>query len=119
VTRSPASDEPQVAWKAIEEGAEVVGSDGKVGGHVTRIVGDYDADVFTGLTLKTGPLAKERYVDSERVGGIWARRVELRLPADEFDTLPEHEEVPVLRVRPDGGVGGFVRRLFGGGRARR
>jgi hypothetical protein len=118
VTRSPASDEPQVAWTAIEEGAEVLGSDGKVGGHVVRIVGDYDADVFTGLTFKTGPLANERYVESERVRRIWVQRVEVDLPADALDNLPEHEDVPVLRVRPNDGAGGFFRRLFGGGRTR-
>lgn len=107
------SDEPQVAWTAIEEGAEVVGSDGAVGGHVTRAVGDPDADVFTGLAFKTGSLGKERYIEAERVRAIWPQRVVVDLGADALDDLPEYEDVPVVRVRPDDG--GFFRRLFGGG----
>jgi hypothetical protein len=110
------ADEPQVSWKAIEEGAEVVWSDGKVEGHMTRVVGDPDADVFSGLAIRSGPLSKERYIEAERVRAIWARRVEVDLPSSAFDELPEYEDVPVVHVRPDDG--GFFRRLFGGGRGR-
>jgi hypothetical protein len=111
VSETAPPDEPQVAWKAIEEGAEVVSSDGKVAARVTRVVGDPDADVFTGLAVKTGPLSKERYLEAERVRGIWPRRVEVDLPSSAFDDLPEHEDVPVVQVRP--GERGFFRRLFG------
>ena len=106
--------EPQVAWKAIEEGAEVVADDGEVAAHVSRIVGDSDADVFTGLAVTVHAFGHERFVPAERVGGIWPRRVEVDLPSSAFPDLPRHEDVPSVRVRPGGG--GFFDRLFGGRR---
>lgn len=102
--------EPQVAWKAIEEGADVVASNGEVAAHVTRIVGDSDADVFTGLAVNTSTFGGERLIEAERVRGIWSRRVEVDLPPEAFDDLPPHEDVPSVRVRPGGG--GILGRLF-------
>jgi hypothetical protein len=120
VTVPPAAGEPEIAWKAIEDGAEVVGSDGEVGGHVSRVVGDVDADVFTGLAIRTRTLGKERFLASESVGRIWARRIEVDRPSGAFDDLPAYEDAPVVYLRPaeGGGAGGFLRRLFGGGRDR-
>ena len=106
--------EPQVAWKAIEEGAEVVAANGEVAGHVSRIVGDSDADVFTGLAITTSTFGGERLVEAEAVRGIWSRRVEVDLAPEAFADLPPHEDVPSVRVRPGGR--GFLGRLFGGGR---
>jgi len=48
---------PQVSWKVIEAGAEVVASDGEKAGTVSRVVGDPAADVFTGLAVTSGMLA--------------------------------------------------------------
>jgi hypothetical protein len=102
--------EPQVAWKAIEEGADVVATDGEVHGRVSRVVGDSNADVFTGLAITTSAFGGERFVEAERVRGIWSRRVEVDLAPEAFADLPPHEEVPSVRVRPGGG--GFFARLF-------
>jgi sporulation protein YlmC with PRC-barrel domain len=110
VVREPS--EPQVAWKAIEEDAEVVSSDGKVVGKVSRIVGDATADVFTGLAIFVGTFSGERFVPAERVRAIWVRRVELDLPASAAERLPKHEDTPTVRWRP-GPLGGIFSRLFG------
>lgn len=105
------SDErPQVSWKAIEVDAALVASDGAEVGKVTRIVGDRDADVFTGLAVSLGLLKGEQMVDSERVTGIWPDRVETDLDPAALDSLPEFEDEPVVRWTP--GRRSFFDRLF-------
>jgi hypothetical protein len=106
-------DEPQVAWKVVEPGAEVVTSEGDKAAKVTRVVGDVDADVFTGLAVKPGLLSTERLIPSERVIGIWPHRVKVDLTKDELERLPEYEDVPAVRFEP--GFSSFFRRLFGRG----
>ena len=107
--------EPQVSWKAIEADAEVVSADGEAVGRVSRVVGDANADVFTGLAIVTETFGGERFVAAERVQGIWPRRVEVSLAADALADLPGYEDVPTVRWRP-GPLGGIFSRLFGGGR---
>jgi uncharacterized protein YrrD len=104
-------EEPQVAWKAIEEGAHVFSAEGQAVGKVSRVVGDADADVFTGLAIKLGPLGNERFVPSERVSAIWADRVDIDLPESTIEKLPEHEDAPAVRWEPSGPS--FLKRLFG------
>jgi hypothetical protein len=104
-------NEPQVSWKAIEPGAEVVSADGEGIGTLSRVVGDADADVFTGIAVKLGVLSGERLVPSERIRGIWAERVETDLSKSDVEGLPLYEDTPVVRWTPDEG-GGFFSRLF-------
>ena len=106
------TEEPQVAWKAIEADAQVFSTEGESVGKVAEVVGDHDADVFTGLALSLRGLGPKRFVEAERVRGIWPDRVELELTKDEVERLPEHTAPPVIRVDPTEG-GGFFRRLFG------
>jgi hypothetical protein len=75
-------------------------------------VGDYDADVFTGLAVSLGILGHPRLLPAEQVRGIWPSRVETTLTAEEVEALPEHEAPPVIRVNP-AEPSGFFRRLFG------
>jgi sporulation protein YlmC with PRC-barrel domain len=107
------SPEPQVSWKAIETDAKVFTSDGFAVGKVSKVVGDPTADVFTGLAVSKHVIGKPKFVPSERVTGIWPRRVEIDLTQDEFDRLHEYEEEPVIRVNPADPQGGFLSRLFG------
>jgi hypothetical protein len=104
--------EPEVAWKAIEEDAHVVSSEGEDAGRVSRIVGDPTADVFTGLAIVVHTFGGERFVPAERVRGIWPDRVELSLTGEEIEALPKHEEAPTVRWRP-GALGGIFSRLLG------
>jgi hypothetical protein len=94
------SSAPEVSWKAIEEDAEVVSADGKTVGRVARVVGDPDADIFTGLAVDVAILGADRFVPSERVTTIRPGRVELTLTAAEIERLPEHEETPTVQWRP-------------------
>ena len=110
-----AADRPQVAWKAIEEDAEVVTRDGESVGRVSRIVGDHNADVFTGLAIVVQTFGGERFVPAERVTGIWPDRVQLDCSDADVERLPKHEDVPTVRWRP-GALGGIFSRLFGGRR---
>jgi hypothetical protein len=103
--------EPEVSWKALEPGAEVVGRDGESIGTLSRLVGDADADVFTGLAVKASLLSGERLVPSERVRGIWPERVEIDLSKADVVSLPPYEDSPAVRWTPDEG-GGFFSRLF-------
>lgn len=105
---------PQVSWKAIEADAKVVSSEGDVAGRVSRVVGDADADVFTGLAVVPHAFAGERLVAAERVTAIWEDRVEIDLTRESLEGLPEYEEAPVVRWRPR--RPGLLRRLFGRGR---
>jgi hypothetical protein len=109
------SADPQVSWKVIEEDADVVSSDGEVAARVSRIVGDHEADVFTGLAVHVGALGHERFVAAERVSGIWPDRVELSVTREEIEALPEYEDAPTVRWRP-GALGGIFSRLLGGRR---
>jgi uncharacterized protein YrrD len=104
-------EEPQVSWKAIQSGADVVSSDGEKVAKVSRVVGDPDADVFTGLAVKVGILGGERFIPSEHVRGIWPDRIQVDLSKAELESLEEYEEAPVVRVEPE--KPGFFARLFG------
>jgi hypothetical protein len=105
------SAEPQVSWKLIEPGAEIESAEGEKIATVSRVVGDAEADVFTGLAVKAGLLSGERLIPSERVQGIWPDRVQVDLAKAEIEALPEYEDAPVLRLEPE--EPGFWARLFG------
>jgi hypothetical protein len=105
-----AYERPQVSWKVIEAHAKVVAADGREAARVSRVVGDPDADVFTGLAVKPDPLASERILPSERVTAIWPDRIETDLAPGEARRLPEYEDAPTVRVRA--GDGGWFWRLF-------
>jgi hypothetical protein len=105
------AEEPQVSWTVVEAGTSVITSDGEEAASVSRVVGDPDADIFTGLAVKSGLLGTERFVPSEQVTGIWPSRVQVALARDELESLPAYEDAPVVRIEPESP--GFFRRLFG------
>ena len=105
---------PQVSWKVIDSGAEVVSADGEKTAKVSRVVGDADADVFTGLAVTVGILSGERFIPSEHVREIRPDRVEVDLSKADMESLPEYEDAPVVRIDP-GERRGFFSRLFGRG----
>jgi hypothetical protein len=95
----------------IDTGARVVTSDGEEAASVSRLVGDVDADVFTGIAVKPGLLRGERLIPSEQVTGIWPDRIEVALTKAELEALPPYEDAPVIRLEPE--RRGFFSRLFG------
>jgi hypothetical protein len=105
--------EPQVAWKAIEENAQVFSTEGEAVGKVSQVVGDADADIFSGLAVSLRVLGRARFVASESVRAIWPDRVELDLTADEIEALPEHDAPPAEQIQPPDDFMTRLRRLFG------
>ena len=83
-----------VSWYLIEQGWEVVGSDGESIGKVEETVGDSTHDIFDGLTVGTGLLSKPRYVPAELVGEIVEGRVKLTIDKGRFEQLDEYREPP-------------------------
>jgi uncharacterized protein YrrD len=82
-----------VAWLLIEQGWEVVSSDGHKVGTVEEVLGDENADIFDGLAVAAGLLKKPKYVPAERVGEIVEDRVTLGLAKAEFDALGEYDKI--------------------------
>jgi hypothetical protein len=83
-----------VSWYLIEQGWEVVGSDGGAIGKVEETVGDSTRDIFDGLTVGTGLLSRPRYVPAELVGEIVEGRVNLTIDHDGFERLDHYSEPP-------------------------
>jgi hypothetical protein len=81
-----------VSWKVIEPGWRVVDAAGEEVGKVKEITGDSNADIFDGLAIDQGVLAKQQYVPSEQVGEIVEGTVTLKLTREEIEGLPEFEE---------------------------
>jgi uncharacterized protein YrrD len=106
------SKRPQVSWKAIEASAPVFSSEGEAVGKISQVVGDPDADVFTGLAVSVGVLERPRLVPSERVRSIRPDRVDVDLTKAQIEALEPYEETPTVQWRPETGVRGFFRRLF-------
>ena len=113
-----ASDEPQVAWTVIEENAQVFSTEGEAVAKVAQVVGDADADVFTGLAVSLRLLGRPRFVESEHVRAIWPDRVELDLTREQIEALPEHHDAPAERIQVGDNLLTRVRRFFGGGSPR-
>ena len=80
-----------VSWLLIEPGWKVVDADGQDIGRIEEVVGDTSSDIFNGLAVSTGLLAKARYVPAEQVGEITEGEVQLKLPAEHVERLEEHE----------------------------
>lgn len=103
----------QVSWKAIEQGAALISSDGQDVGRVVEVAGDSNADIFNGLVVRHGILSANRYVPAERVTGIWPRRVEVALTAEEIERAPEYQEPVAERWASAEDFTGRLRRFFG------
>jgi len=101
---------------AIEENAQVFSTEGEAVAKVAQVVGDADADVFSGLAIALRLVSRPRFVSADHVRAIWPDRIELDLTRDQIESLPEHTAAPAERIQPDNDT--FmtrVRRFFGGG----
>ena len=83
-----------ISWLLIERGWEVVDTTGEDVGKVEEVVGDSNADIFSGLTVGTGLLHKAHFVPAELVTEIVQGEVGLSIGKDEFARLDEYEEPP-------------------------
>ena len=103
---------PQVSWKAIEQGAAVLATDGSEMAKVVEVAGDLTADIFNGLVVSFGTLEGNRYLPAERVIAIWPRLVQVDLTPAETSALRPYEEPVVERLSPEGFFTRLRRRLF-------
>jgi len=87
------SGEP-VSWLVIERGWKVEAADGSEVGRIEELVGDTGKDIFNGLSISTGLLARARYVPAEQVSSITDGHVKLDLSPQEVEALPEYRGAP-------------------------
>ena len=78
-----------VSWLLIEEGWEVVGSDGESIGKVEQVLGE--RDIFSGLVISTSVLGKPSWAPAEQVEEIEEERVRLAISSEAADRLEEYE----------------------------
>jgi hypothetical protein len=86
-----------ISYLALEEGTEVVSSDGEAVGAVEHVLAAEDEDIFDGLVIDTrlGP-GGHRFVDAPQVAEIHERAVLLALPSAEVEQLPKPEPGPAV-----------------------
>lgn len=99
-----------VSWLLIEPGWHVVDSGGGEIGKVEAVTGDSNADIFDGLAVATGMLARPKYVPAEQVGAITDGTVQLSLDRSAFDALGEYEE-PADSIEVEGGKSSLGERV--------
>jgi hypothetical protein len=99
-----------VSWLLIEPGWHVVDANGEEIGRIEAVTGDSTADIFDGLAIATGMLAKPKYVPAEQVGEIIDGTVTLKLERSAFDALGEYEE-PAESIEVEGDAASRVARL--------
>lgn len=68
-----------VSWLQIEQGWNVVTSDGVSLGAVAQIEGDKQSDIFDGLAVESKLPTRLLYVPGEQVGAIYPGEVTLRI----------------------------------------
>ena len=99
------------SYLAVKKGIPVFASDGELLGRVVEVLCAPNLDMFDGVIFDTtaGP-GGHRFVDAPEVARTAEKAVTLSISGDEVATLPP----------PDSGtgMGGTVKRLFGGFRRR-
>lgn len=81
-----------VSWLQIEQGWNVVASDGVAAGTVAQIEGDKQNDIFDGLAVESGK--QIRYVPAEQVGQIFPGHVTLSMGSNDLGTLAPFQAPP-------------------------
>lgn len=106
--------EPQVAWIAIEQDADVYAADGSRVGTMKEVAGDEEHDIFDGLVVSCPGFETARYIPAERVKGIWPTRIETDLSGDDVARLGQYTPSRVTRWHADEGrgFGARVKRAF-------
>ena len=106
---SPIDDGHAVHYTALVRGTPVYSSDEQQVGSVAEVLDNYREHIFDGLVI-TLPTGEQRFVDAPEVARTAERGVTLTITAEECAALPPPPEGP--------GVGGTIRKLFGGLRRR-
>ena len=105
----PIDDGHAVHYTALARGTPVYSSDEQKVGTVVEVLDNYREHIFDGLVIEVS-LGDRRFVDAPEVARTAERAVTLAITAAECSDLPPPPAGP--------GVGGAVRKLFGGLRRR-
>jgi hypothetical protein len=90
-----------VSWLQIEQGWNIVTSDGVFVGTVAQVEGDKQADIFDGLAVESRQPTQIRYVPGEQVGAIYPGEVPLKISSADIGTLePFHAPPPETKWVP-------------------
>ena len=83
-----------VSWLQIEQGWNVVTSDGVTVGTVAQVECDKQSDIFDGLAVESGQPAQILYVPGEQVGAISPGEVTLKIASADTGTLEPFVAAP-------------------------
>jgi hypothetical protein len=91
-----------VSWLQIQQGWNVVASDGVLVGTVAQIEGDKQSDIFDGLAIESGQPRQIRYLPAEQVGAIYPGEVTLKIVSADAARLELfHAPPPETTWRPE------------------
>jgi hypothetical protein len=83
-----------VSWLQIEQGWNVVTSDGVIVGTVAQVEGDKQGDIFDGLAVESKQPRQIRYVPGEQVGAIHPGEVTLKIASADTGALEPFQAPP-------------------------
>lgn len=83
-----------VSWLQIEQGWNVVGSDGVIVGTVAQVEGDKQSDIFDGLAVQSGQRGQILYAPGEQVGAIYPGQVTLKITSADAGALQPFRAPP-------------------------
>jgi hypothetical protein len=83
-----------VSWLQIEQGWNIVTSDGVTVGTVAQVEGDKQDDIFDGLAVESRQPTQIRYVPGEQVGAIYPGEVTLKIASTDIGTLETFHAPP-------------------------
>jgi hypothetical protein len=98
-----------VSWLLVEPGWRVVDANGKDVGRVEEVLGDSSVDIFDGLSVASGILARPRYVPAEQVDEIVEGTVKLSLEQHAVEQLDEFQEPAAQEQIESGGASKLTR----------
>jgi hypothetical protein len=83
-----------VSWLQIEQGWNVVTSDGVTVGVIAQLEGDKQSDIFNGLAFESAQSAQILYVVAEQVGAIYPGEVTLTIASADTAKLEPFRASP-------------------------
>jgi hypothetical protein len=83
-----------VSWLQIDQGWNVVTSDGVIVGKVAQVEGDKQSDIFDGLAVESTEPRQIRYVAGEQVAAISPGEVILKIASADIGTLEPFQAPP-------------------------
>jgi sporulation protein YlmC with PRC-barrel domain len=83
-----------VSWLQIEQGWNVLTSDGVVVGTVAQVEGDKQSDIFDGLAVASKQPTQIRYVPGEQVAAIYPGEVTLKIAFADIGALEPFRPPP-------------------------